>query len=127
MGTVQCVLCVQGYNMRIHHAFLLILLVCQFGLGFTGKAKKDEDAKEPEEAAADAEGSGAAEEAPAEEAADPAGDHCIKALEALIADLKGKEGGSAEAEGSAEGEATAEIEGSAAEAEGGADEGSGEV
>merc|ERR1712098_330870 len=53
----QCVLCVQGYNMRIHHAFLLILLVCQFGLGFTGKAKKDEDAKEPEEAAADAEGS----------------------------------------------------------------------
>merc|ERR1712098_386629 len=97
----QCVLCVQGYNMRIHHAFLLILLVCQFGLGFTGKAKKDEDAKEPEEAAADAEGSGAAdasgdgaEEAPAEEAADPAGDHCIKALEALIADLKGKEGGS---------------------------------
>merc|ERR1712050_551568 len=102
----QCVLCVQGYNMRLHHAFLLILLVCQFGLGFTGKAKKDEDAKEPEEAAADAEGdgaedasgeapeeaSGAAEEAPAEEAADPAGDHCIKALEALIADLKGKEG-----------------------------------
>merc|ERR1711881_376006 len=139
---VQCVLCVQGYNMRLHHAFLLILLVCQFGLGFTGKAKKDEDSKEPEEAAADAEGSGAAdasgdgaedasgeapeeasgaaEEAPAEEAADPAGDHCIKALEALIADLKGKEGGSAEAEGSAEGEATAEIEG-------GAEEGSGEV
>merc|ERR1739842_278181 len=123
----QCVVCVQGYNMRIHHAFLLILLVCQFGLGFTGKAKKDKDA-EPEEPAADAEGSGAeeasgeaaedasgdgAEEAPAEGAADPAGDHCIKALEALIADLKGKEGGSAEAEGSAEGEAPAESEGSA--------------
>merc|ERR1739842_254101 len=129
----QCVVCVQGYNMRIHHAFLLILLVCQFGLGFTGKAKKDKDA-EPEEPAADAEGSGAeeasgeaaedasgeapeeasgdgAEEAPAEGAADPAGDHCIKALEALIADLKGKEGGSAEAEGSGEAEGSAAEEG----------------
>merc|ERR1739840_7833 len=136
MGTWECVVCVQGYNMRIHHAFLLILLVCQFGLGFTGKAKKDKDA-EPEEPAADAEGSAAeeasgeaaedasgeapeeasgdgAEEAPAEGAADPAGDHCIKALEALIADLKGKEGGSAEAEGSAD-EGSGEAEGSAAE------------
>merc|ERR1712243_355810 len=61
-----------------------------------------------------------AEEAPAEGAADPAGGHCIKALEALIADLKAKEGGSAEEEGNAEGEA----EGSA---EGGADDGSGEA
>merc|ERR1739842_268853 len=133
MGTWECVVCVQGYNMRIHHAFLLILLVCQFGLGFTGKAKKDKDA-EPEEPAADAEGSAAeeasgeaaedasgeapeeasgdgAEEAPAEGAADPAGDHCIKALEALIADLKGKEGGSADDEGSGEAEGSAAEEG----------------
>merc|ERR1712215_509533 len=129
-STWECVVCVQGYNMRIHHAFLLILLVCQFGLGFTGKAKKDKDA-EPEEPAADAEGSAAeeasgeaaedasgeapeeasgdgAEEVPAEGAADPAGDHCIKALEALIADLKGKEGGADEGSGEAEGSAAEE-------------------
>merc|ERR1711955_77867 len=99
---------VHKYNMRIHHAFLLVLLVCQFGLGLTEKKPKDKDAEEPET------------EAPGEGAADPAGDHCIKALEALIADLKAKEGGSAEEEGSAEGEA----EGSA---EGGADDGSGEA
>merc|ERR1712243_307317 len=112
--TWECVLCVHKYNMRIHHAFLLVLLVCQFGLGLTEKKAKDKDAEEPEteasgeaaeetsgEASDDASGDGA-EEAPAEGAADPAGDHCIKALEALIADLKAKEGGSAEEEGSAE-------------------------